>query len=582
MKFSAVRSAARIARASPANRHQFGRRRRSPSPSRRMRLDLDLRRQPAERRFDQRQARDHAGLARDDDGAAARILRHRRDRGDVAGAAEVFLERARHRLLRSRAARERRRSATATSATTRVWQRGTHIQCADGKRMANPCASAAEPAMRRRRPKGPQFSFGRSGADALCCAAFQIRSFAGATMTSSEDRRNSRSIRICRQTWRTPALIIGFGCLISLMAFGPRSSLGFFLTPLSSANHWGRDVFAFALALQNLLWGIGQPIAGMIADRFGTVRVLCVGAMHVRRRPGADVARHQRAGARCVGRRVDRLRPVPACSFTVAAGGVRQAVAAAVALARLRLRHGGRLVRAVSVFADRGRADGHVRLAADADDFRRQHARRAAAVAGADDAAGARATRGGATQSLRQALGEAFAHRSYVLLVLGFFTCGFQLAFITVHMPAYLVDRGLSAQVGGWTHRDHRAVQHRRLDHRRLARRPHAEALSAVDHLFRPRRGDPGVHLVSGHAGDLHRVRRDDGPDVAFDRAADQRHHRADVRHAMAGDAAAALPSSVTRSAASSASGSAVSCSTAPARTTRCGGWRSCSACCRR
>jgi predicted MFS family arabinose efflux permease len=56
-----------------------------------------------------------------------------------------------------------------------------------------------------------------------------------------------------------------------------------------------------------------------------------------------------------------------------------------------------------------------------------------------------------APQSLRQVLGEAFAHRSYLLLVLGFFTCGFQLAFITVHMPSYLVDRGLSAQVGGWT-----------------------------------------------------------------------------------------------------------------------------------
>src|SRR5579862_9419089 len=79
--------------------------------------------------------------------------------------------------------------------------------------------------------------------------------------------------------WRTPVLVIGFGCLISLMSFGPRSSLGFFLTPMSVVNHWGRDVFAFALALQNLLWGIGQPIAGMIADRFGVVRVLWTGAV---------------------------------------------------------------------------------------------------------------------------------------------------------------------------------------------------------------------------------------------------------------------------------------------------------------
>lgn len=57
----------------------------------------------------------------------------------------------------------------------------------------------------------------------------------------------------------------------------------------------------------------------------------------------------------------------------------------------------------------------------------------------------------GEAQSLRHALSEAFAHRSYVLLVLGFFTCGFQLQFITVHMPSYLIDRGLSAEVGGWT-----------------------------------------------------------------------------------------------------------------------------------
>src|SRR5690606_6908770 len=53
--------------------------------------------------------------------------------------------------------------------------------------------------------------------------------------------------------------------------------------------------------------------------------------------------------------------------------------------------------------------------------------------------------------SVRQALREAFSHRSYVFLVLGFFTCGFQLAFVTVHLPAYLIDRGLSVEIGGWT-----------------------------------------------------------------------------------------------------------------------------------
>ena len=54
-------------------------------------------------------------------------------------------------------------------------------------------------------------------------------------------------------------------------------------------------------------------------------------------------------------------------------------------------------------------------------------------------------------QTGKQALSEAFGHRSYVLLVLGFFTCGFQLAFVTVHLPSYLVDRGLGADIGAWT-----------------------------------------------------------------------------------------------------------------------------------
>jgi MFS family permease len=82
-----------------------------------------------------------------------------------------------------------------------------------------------------------------------------------------------------RPAWQTPAVIIICGCLIALVSFGPRSGLGFFLTPQTQANGWGRDVFALALALQNLLWGIGQPFAGALADRYGSVRVLSGGAL---------------------------------------------------------------------------------------------------------------------------------------------------------------------------------------------------------------------------------------------------------------------------------------------------------------
>src|SRR5689334_11659161 len=84
---------------------------------------------------------------------------------------------------------------------------------------------------------------------------------------------------IAQANWRTPLVIIACGCVIGLLSFGPRSSLGFFVQPISREFSWGRDVFGLALAVQNLVWGLGQPFAGAIADRFGIFRVFCVGAL---------------------------------------------------------------------------------------------------------------------------------------------------------------------------------------------------------------------------------------------------------------------------------------------------------------
>ncbi len=249
--------------------------------------------------------------------------------------------------------------------------------------------------------------------------------------------------------WRTPFLIIGFGCLISLMSFGPRSSLGFFLTPMSAANHWGRDVFAFSLALQNLLWGIGQPLAGIIADRFGAGRVLCFGGLlyaaglalmsHAASALALDTAGVlvgfglSGTSFMIVLAAFGKLLPQEwrsrAFGFGTAAGSFGQFLYSPVAVA---LMDAFGWQQTLMIFAVGSLAMLPLSLALATPP----------AVEG---------TRGAAPQSLRQALGEAFANRSYVLLVLGFFTCGFQLAFITVHMPAYLVDRGLSATVGGWT-----------------------------------------------------------------------------------------------------------------------------------
>ena len=83
--------------------------------------------------------------------------------------------------------------------------------------------------------------------------------------TSASERRSAPGAA----DWRSPLLIIVCGCAVALLGFGPRSAMGFFIQPMSHDFVWGRDVFGLALAMQNLLWGLGQPVAGAIADRFG-------------------------------------------------------------------------------------------------------------------------------------------------------------------------------------------------------------------------------------------------------------------------------------------------------------------------
>jgi hypothetical protein len=76
--------------------------------------------------------------------------------------------------------------------------------------------------------------------------------------------------------WRTPALVLACGSLILMLSLGTRQSFGLFLQPMSMDLGWGRETFAFALALQNLVWGLAQPFAGMIADKFGAARIIVV------------------------------------------------------------------------------------------------------------------------------------------------------------------------------------------------------------------------------------------------------------------------------------------------------------------
>jgi MFS family permease len=249
--------------------------------------------------------------------------------------------------------------------------------------------------------------------------------------------------------WRTPVVLIAVGCAIAMISFGPRSALGQFLFPLSFDRGWGRDAFGLALAIQNLLWGAGQPVAGAIADRFGPVLVLWAGAtlyalgLALMAYSTTPLLLDLSAGVLmgfglsgcsfplvvgALGKLVPESWRSVAFGAGTAAGSFGQFLFSPLAHALIDS-FGWKA--ALLVFA------GIVMLVLPLALF----------LATPRAAAGA-AVR---AQSLRQALNEARAHRSYILLVLGFFTCGFQLAFITVHLPAYLLDRGLSAEVGAWT-----------------------------------------------------------------------------------------------------------------------------------
>ena len=251
-------------------------------------------------------------------------------------------------------------------------------------------------------------------------------------------------------TWRTPAVVIACGCLIAAVAFGPRSTLGFFLTPMSSANHWGRDVFAFALAVQNLLWGAAQPIAGAIADRFGATRVLGAGAVLyalglVLMAHSTDAAMLDLSAGALLGFGLSGTTfPIVLAAF----GKILPAEwrATAFGLGTAAGSFGQFLFSPLAVFLMDTLGWQKALIVFGVVVLVVLPASLAlASPSSPTDAAPA------ASQSLRQALSEAFGHRSYVLLMLGFFTCGFLLAFITVHLPAYLTDRGLSSDIGGWT-----------------------------------------------------------------------------------------------------------------------------------
>ncbi len=246
---------------------------------------------------------------------------------------------------------------------------------------------------------------------------------------------------------RLLSLTIILACVLLAFNFGIRSSMGFLMKPISENFGYGREVFAFSLALQNLFWGLSQPIAGALADRYGSSKAIVGGALlyslglYVTANAGGIWSLHTGAGILigmgiagtgfgvvlpAIARMVSPEKRTIALGMGTAAASAGQFLLVPVARGfidsygwqtALLIMAGGALM--MVFFAGAFTSD-------------------ASAKGNIEDEP---------KQMLKEALKEASGHVHYWLLVAGFFVCGFQLAFITVHMPAYLSDQGFDTSV---------------------------------------------------------------------------------------------------------------------------------------
>jgi MFS family permease len=247
--------------------------------------------------------------------------------------------------------------------------------------------------------------------------------------------------------WRTPTVVLILGGLVLALTLGIRHGFGLFLTPMSEAYGWGRETFAFAIALQNLVWGAAQPFAGMVADRYGAGRVVVAGGILYAL--GLALMAYSDSGL-ALGLSAGLLigLGLSGTGFSVVYGVIgrafppeKRSVAFGIAGAAGSFGQFAMLPVSQTLIGGLGWFDSLLVLAAVA----LLMAPLAAGLMERRDAPGAAAV---STQSLREALREARGHRGFWLLCFGFFVCGFQVVFIAVHFPAFIVDKGLPVQVG--------------------------------------------------------------------------------------------------------------------------------------
>ena len=245
-------------------------------------------------------------------------------------------------------------------------------------------------------------------------------------------------------TWRTPMVILLVGCIILTLSMGVRHTAGLFLQPMTVDHGWSRETFSFAIAIQNLIWGLASPFAGALADRHGAGRtvlgaaVLYVVGLVLMSQAGSPLSFDLSAGVLIglglsgttfavimgvIGRHTTPQKRSLALGIASAGGSFGQF--AVLPVGQMLISTYGWQSALVLLAAGVGliaplayaMADGH----------------KPAAAAG---------------QSVSEALREAGGERSFHYLFWGYFVCGFQTAFIMLHLPSYLVDSGLTANVG--------------------------------------------------------------------------------------------------------------------------------------
>jgi len=243
--------------------------------------------------------------------------------------------------------------------------------------------------------------------------------------------------------FKQPIFVLIAGSILLALAFGIRHSFGIFLIPISEKNEWGREVFAMGLAFQNLMWGIWQPFTGRISDKIGSGVVVFVGSIlyslglflmgFLSTKTGFIIA----SGILGIGisgvtfpifgaisRSVTPEKRSISIGIAMSSASLGQFIMLPASLVLLQ-NFGPTLAFGILSFFTL------VMLVLAVPMFEKPIQQTVAQ-----------------DLSLREILTEAFSHKGFWLLCIGFFVCGFHILFIMTHAPAFLIDRGLSPQIG--------------------------------------------------------------------------------------------------------------------------------------